>query len=169
MDASRWRLALIAIGGGLIAAPAPVTAHVGFVTRQVPVAASIETQLRAPHGCNGSPTVRLRMRLPKTVTAARPHPKAGWAISISGEGGAREVIWTGRLPANQTADFFISFDLDASARAGDLLYFPVVQECEVGVLRWIDMKGRPSAETPDGEPDDESTSPAPSIKLLPRR
>ncbi len=169
MDPSRWMLASVVIAAGLIAAPAQVAAHVGFVKRQIPVAASVETQLRTPHGCNGSPTVRLRMRLPKTVTAARPHPKPGWSISMSGEGVAREVIWTGRLPANQSADFPISFDLDASVRPGDVLYFPVVQECEAGVLRWIDMKGRPSAETPDGEPDDESTSPAPSIKLLPRR
>lgn len=169
MVASRWRLASVAIGAGLAVAPAPVSAHVGFVKRQIPVATSIETHLRAPHGCNGSPTVRVRMRLPKAVTAARPHAKPGWSISTSGEGGAREVIWTGRLPANQTADFPIAFDLDASAKPGDVLYFPVVQECEAGVLRWIDVKGRPSAEAPDGEPDDESASPAPSIKLLPRR
>jgi len=40
----------------------------------------------------------------------------------------------------------------------------VVQECAKGVSRWIDIKG---AETQGEERHDESSSPAPAIKLLP--
>ena len=146
----------------------PAAAHVGFVKRQVELAGAIELTLRTPHGCNGSPTLRLRMRLPRAVTSARPQRKEGWTTSQSGEGGAREVIWSGRLPDKQTGLFALIIELDGSVKAGETLFFPVVQECETGVARWIDMKGAPDGEAQDGA-HDEATSPAPSIRLLPRK
>ena len=144
-------------------------AHVGFTKRQAPLASTIDSILRVPHGCNGSPTVRLRMRLPKAVTGVRPQPKEGWTITQTGEGAAREVAWSGALSAKETGSFALSMDIDASVKAGEVLYFPLVQECEKGVSRWIDVKGRPSADAPDDENHDESTSPAPSIRFLPRK
>ena len=142
-------------------------AHVGFVKRQVPLARTIESALSVPHGCDGSPTLRVRMRLPRAVLAVRPQPKQGWTISMTGEGNAREIAWAGRLPAHETGVFALAIDLDASVKAGDVLYFPVVQECETGVSRWIDVKGKPSADMSPPDESDESSSPAPSIRLLP--
>ncbi|MFN3890623.1 MAG: DUF1775 domain-containing protein [Beijerinckiaceae bacterium] len=144
-------------------------AHVGFVKRQVPLAGSIDSILRVPHGCGGSATVRLRMRLPKQVTAVRTKGREGWSISVTVHNGAREIAWSGLLPARQTGEFGFAFDLDGSVKPGDVLYFPVVQECEKGVARWIDVKGKPSADAPDDEEHDENTSPAPSIRILPRK
>ena len=161
-----WLFLLIIASCALWAFPA--AAHVGFVKRQVELAGAIELTLRTPHGCNGSPTLRLRMRLPRAVTSVRPQRKEGWTISQSGEGGAREVIWSGRLPDKQTGLFPLTIELDGSAKAGETLFFPVVQECESGVSRWIDMKGAPDGEAQDGA-HDEATSPAPSIRLLPRK
>ena len=157
-----------ALAAGLLAAGGGASAHVGFVKRQVPAAPAMDLTLRVPHGCNGSPTVRLRMRVPKAVTAVRPAQKPGWTVAVSGEGASREIAWSGRLPATQTGEFSFSIDLDAAAKPGEVIYFPVVQECETGVSRWIDVKGRPSADAPPSDDHDESTSPAPSIRLLPR-
>lgn len=154
---------------GLAVGATPASAHVAFVKRQVPLAATIESTLRVPHGCNGSPTLRLRMRLPKAVVAIRPQAKEGWSVSFSGAGGAREVAWSGHLPAGKTGEFSFAMDVDASVKPGDVLFLPLVQECETGVARWIDVKGRPSADAPDDEQQDESTSPAPSIRFLPRK
>jgi uncharacterized protein YcnI len=165
----RAGLTLLISLAALVAGSAAAQAHVGFKTRQVPVAATIDSVLRVPHGCNGSPTLRLRMRLPKAVLAIRGKPKDGWTITQAGEGGAREIAWSGVLPAKQTGEFPLSMDIDPSVKPGDVLYFPVVQECEKGVARWIDVKGRPSADAPDDEEHDESTSPAPSIRFLPRK
>jgi len=165
--ARRTRLFLLIIASCALWA-FPAAAHVGFVKRQVELAGAIELTLRTPHGCNGSPTLRLRMRLPRAVTSARPQNKEGWTISQSGEGGAREVIWSGRLPDKQTGLFPLTIELDGSAKAGETLFFPVVQECETGVSRWIDTKGALDGEAQDGS-HDEATSPAPSIRLLPRK
>ncbi len=158
-------ISLAAVAG----ASAAAHAHVGFKTRQVPLAVTIDSVLRVPHGCNGSPTVRLRMRVPKAVVAIRAKPKEGWTMSQTGESGGREIAWSGALPAKQTGEFPLSMDIDSSVKPGDVLFFPVVQECEKGVARWIDVKGRPSADAPDDEEHDESTSPAPSIRFLPRK
>ena len=144
-------------------------AHVGFTMRQVPLALTIDAVLRVPHGCNGSPTLRLRMRVPKAVTGVRAQPKEGWTITLTGEGAMREVAWSGALPASQTGDFAVSMDIDASVKPGEIVFFPLVQECERGSLRWIDVKGSPSADAPDDGNHDESTSPAPSIRFLTRK
>jgi len=148
---------------GLLPA-SPASAHVGFAKRQVALAPSLELTLRVPHGCEGSPTLRLRMRLPRAVASVRPQPKEGWTVAQTGEGGAREVIWSGNLPDKQTGEFSFTMTLEASAKAGDTIHFPVVQECAKGVSRWIDIKG---AEAQGEERHDESSSPAPAIKLLP--
>ena len=147
---------------GLLPA-APVWAHVGFAKRQVVLAPSVELTLRVPHGCDGSPTLRLRMRLPRAVASVSPQPKDGWTVAQTGEGGAREVIWSGNLPDKQTGAFSFTMTIEASAKAGDTIHFPVVQECAKGVSRWIDIKG---AEAQGEERHDESSSPAPAIKLL---
>ena len=148
---------------GLLPA-APVWAHVGFAKRQVVLAPSVELTLRVPHGCDGSPTLRLRLRIPRAVASERPQPKEGWTIAQTGEGGAREVVWSGALPDKQTGEFSFTVTIEASAKAGDTIHFPVVQECAKGVSRWIDIKG---AEAQGEERHDESSSPAPAIKLLP--
>ena len=142
----------------------PVAAHVGFIKRQVALATSIDLTLRVPHGCEGSPTLRLRMRIPRAVASVRPQPKEGWSVAQTGEGGAREVIWSGGLPDKQTGEFSFAITLDAAAKAGDTIHFPIVQECARGISRWIDIKG---AEAPAEERHDESSAPAPAIKLLP--
>ena len=142
----------------------PVAAHVGFIKRQVALATSIDLTLRVPHGCEGSPTLRLRMRIPRAVASVRPQPKEGWSVAQTGEGGAREVIWSGGLPDKQTGEFSFTVTFEANAKAGDTIHFPVVQECAKGVSRWIDIKG---AEAPAEERHDESSAPAPAIKLLP--
>lgn len=145
----------------------PVAAHVGFIKRQVPLATSIDLTLRVPHGCEGSPTLRLRMRLPRAVASVRPQPKEGWTVAQSGEGGAREVIWSGNLPDKQTGEFSFAMTLEPAAKAGDTIHFPVVQECAKGVSRWIDIKGVETTEAPGEERHDGSSAPAPAIKLLP--
>ncbi|MBX9740794.1 MAG: DUF1775 domain-containing protein [Beijerinckiaceae bacterium] len=164
MKRALWRVVLI---GSLGLVSFPVSAHVSFVRRQIPRADTIDATLRVPHGCKGSPTLRVRMRLPRTVLTVTPRAGAGWSVESSGEGGAREIIWSGRLSDRQTGEFAFAFTLAPNAKAGDVLFFPVVQECEVGVERWIDMKGKPSADSSGSEPHDEATSPAPSIRLLP--
>jgi uncharacterized protein YcnI len=93
-------------------------------------------------------------------TAARA---LGVEISITARvtEGVTEISWSGgKLPDDWYDEFvfqgFLAGDLDPAKP----MYFPVVQECEKGVNRWIEVPapGKSSSDYPE---------PAPVLKLLP--
>jgi uncharacterized protein YcnI len=103
--------------------------------------------------------------------SVKPQPKPGWKLTISraklpqpidaGHGRmVSEVAWSGGLlPDDQFDEFKITMKLPD--RPGTTVYFPVVQECQAGVHRWI--------ETPDtGKPGAELKEPAPALQLTPK-
>ena len=54
--------------------------------------------------------------------------------------GVKEVVWSGgKLPDDNYDEFVISTFLTGSLKPNTTLYFPVVQECEQGISRWIDI------------------------------
>jgi periplasmic copper chaperone A len=151
-------------------------AHVTLETPSAPAGASYKAVLRVPHGCEGSATVRLRVRIPDGVLNVKPQPKPGWTIAavkeklanpvVLGHGREitetiREVSWSGgKLPDDYYDEF--AFRVVLPDLPGKTLYFPVIQECEKGVERWIEIP-EPGASRRDYE------KPAPELKLLPKR
>jgi uncharacterized protein YcnI len=77
--------------------------------------------------------------------------------------GVTEVDWSG---GNQTDEFYDEFvfrgTLTAGLPAGEILYFPVVQQCGDVTERWIEI---PAA----GQDADSLEAPAPGLKLLPKK
>ena len=74
--------------------------------------------------------------------------------------GIKEVDWSGgKLPDKTRQEFVIETYLTGSLKPNTTLYFPVVQECEQGVSRWIEIP-------PDGATHShEGKWPAPGVKL----
>ncbi|WP_027550655.1 YcnI family protein [Bradyrhizobium sp. Cp5.3] len=158
----------------LVASPA--AAHVTLETKQATVGASYKAVFAVPHGCAGSPTVKIRVQIPEGVIAVKPMPKAGWNVDVV-EGkyaseydyhgnklssGVKEVAWSGgRLSDKNYDEFIMHTVLTDSLKPNATLYFPVVQECETGVGRWIEIPT-------EGAGHSESKSPAPGVKLLPK-
>src|SRR4029450_3803866 len=75
--------------------------------------------------------------------------------------GATDTVWSGgKLPDDGSDEFvfngFLAGDLDPAKP----VYFPVVQECEKGVHRWIEIPA--SGKSPSDYPE-----PAPPLKSLP--
>jgi uncharacterized protein YcnI len=169
-------LTLIVAGTTLAAMPAG--AHVTLENRQASPGSYYKAVFAVPHGCAGSATVRIRVRIPEGVIAVKPMPKSGWtletvkgkyAASYTHHGatiaeGVREVIWSGGKLADDNYDeFVVATFLTGSLKPNTMLYFPVVQECEQGSSRWIDIpEGDKAAHGQD------SKSPAPGIKLIPK-
>jgi uncharacterized protein YcnI len=128
-----------------------------------------------PHGCAGSATVKLRVQIPEGVIATEPKPVDGWNVdTIKGKyageydvkgakvsEGIKEVAWSGgKLPDKTRQDFVIETYLTDSLKPNTTLYFPVVQECEQGVSRWIEIP-------PDGATHPhEGKWTAPGVKLM---
>ncbi len=127
---------------------------------------------RVTHGCKGSPTTAVTIRIPEGVLQAKPMPKAGWTIEIktrpldppvdSGHGvkirdAVTEVTWTGGRLENAHFDEFV-LSMRLPDKPGATLYFPMVQTCEKGLHDWT---GIPAA----GQKWGDLPEPAPFITL----
>jgi periplasmic copper chaperone A len=153
-------------------------AHVTLENRQAAVGSYYKAVFAVPHGCAGSATVKVRVQIPEGVIGVKPMPKPGWSVeAIKGKyaaeyeyhgaklsEGVKEVVWSGgKLPDDNYDEFVVSTYLTGGLNPNSMLYFPVVQECEQGVSRWIDI---PAAESAGHSHD--AKSPAPGIKLTPK-
>jgi len=155
-------------------AASPVSAHVFLEGKQATVGSGFKAVFVVPHGCSGSPTVKLRVQIPEGVIATEAKPVAGWNVETvkgkyAGEydykgakvsEGIKEVAWSGgKLPDKTRQEFEIETYLAGSLKPNTTLYFPVVQECAQGVSRWIEIP-------PDGATHShEGKWPAPGVKL----
>jgi len=155
-------------------AAAPVSAHVTLEGKQAAIGADYKAVFIVPHGCAGSPTIKLRVQIPAGVIATDAKPVDGWKLdTVKGEyagaydmkgakvsEGIKEVAWSGgKLPDKTRQDFVIETYLTDSLKPGTTLYFPVVQECEQGVSRWIEIPPEGATHAHEGK------WPAPSVKL----
>lgn len=172
MTRSRLRAAAAALG--LLGFAGTAFAHASIETKQVPADSYYKLVMRVPHGCDSSPTLKVRIQIPDGVTGVKPQPKAGWKLEIvkgklaqpvpDGHGGqitegVKEVIWTGQLPDEYYDEFVMRMKLPD--RPGETLNFPTVQECKKGFARWIEV---PEA----GKSIDDYAHPVPQVKLLPK-
>jgi uncharacterized protein YcnI len=164
------------IGAAVAALATPAVAHVTLETQEARIGAPYKAVLRVPHGCEDAATIALRVRIPDGVIAVKPMPKPGWTLTtVTGKyektytflhnaklsEGVVEITWSGgKLPDAWYDEFVFSTFLASDLEAGKTLYFPVVQECEKGVHRWIEIPaaGKTSADYPE---------PAPGLRLLP--
>ena len=171
----RTTLAVTGLLGGAFAASS-ADAHVTLENRQATPGSYYKAVFAVPHGCAGSATVKIRVQIPEGIIAVKPMPKAGWSVeTIKGKystsyelhgatisEGVKEVLWSGGKLADDNYDeFVLSTFLTGSLKPNTTLYFPVVQECEQGSSRWIEIPQ-------DGKPAHDSKSPAPGVRLMPK-
>lgn len=170
MLSSRSRGALVA---ALVSLSAPALAHVSFETAQTTPNSTFKAVLRIPHGCNGQPTLKVRVRIPEGIVAVKPMPKAGWklettkgayvrAYQVHGETvseGVTDIVWTGSLDDGFYDEFVFQARFTDAFQPGATVYFPVVQECEKGIEEWVQV---PAA----GEDPHHLASPAPGVKIV---
>ncbi len=165
--ATRAALAAAFLSALSAAAFAPAAhAHVTLETRQAPSGSYYKAVFRVGHGCDGSPTRTIRVRIPDGVVAVKPMPKTGWTLSTV-EGpyatpyeshgktitkGVTEVVWSGGTLPDAWYDEFVFQAKLPEKPAGAMLYFPVVQECEKGAHRWIEIPEPGKAGQDDKEP-----------------
>ena len=150
-------------------------AHPSFETRSAAVGSSYKAVIKVPHGCDGSPTTRVRVLIPEGVIGVKPKPMPGWSIETKRgpyarsykfyhgavlTEGVKEIVWSGKLPDDYYDEFVFSAFLTDSLAAGTTLHFPVYQDCEKGAHAWADVPA-------PGQDAHALKSPAPGIALLP--
>ena len=166
---------------GVVACCTTTLAHVALENGQAPVGSQYKAVLQVLHGCDGSATTTIRVRIPDGLVAVKPMPKAGWKLDVvTGKyakphslgraqvnEGVTEVAWSGgNLPDTFYDEFVFIATVAGDLQEGETIYFPVVQQCERGVHRWIDI---PTGSAPAGGHGEGGAQPAPGLKLLPRR
>lgn len=165
----------MAVFGALMVVTQTALAHVSLQVAEAPVGSTYKAVFQVPHGCDGRPTVAVRVKLPEGVIAVKPQPKAGWTLEkIAGayaksydyygtamREGITEVTWSGGSLADDEYDeFSLRLYLTSDLHAGQTLHFPVIQECPDGLAeRWIEV---PIA----GQSEDDLELPAPGLMLL---
>ena len=150
------------------------SAHVTLENRQAAVGSYYKAVFAVPHGCAGSATTKIRVQIPEGVIAIKPMPKPGWSVeTVKGKyateyelhgsklsEGVKEVIWSGGKLADDNYDEFVMATfLTPGLKPNSTLYFPVVQECEQGVSRWIEIPK-------DGTDGHDAKAPAPGLRLM---
>jgi uncharacterized protein YcnI len=172
------RISLLGFAGA-VALSSSALAHVTLERQEAPIGASYKAVLRVPHGCEGSATVALRVRIPEGYLNVKPMPKPGWKLEVkrgkyakpASQGDAKvsegviEVDWSGgNLPDAYYDEFVLTGYLGDDLPSGQTMYFAVVQECEKGVNRWIEI---PVAGARADHA--EQSEPAAGLRLLPKR
>ncbi|MBM3546764.1 MAG: YcnI family protein [Alphaproteobacteria bacterium] len=153
----------------------PAHAHVTLETQQAVAGTYYKAVLRVGHGCEGTPMHTIRVQIPDGVVAVKPMPKPGWQLSTKtgklaqpisdGHGGqitegVREITWSGGKLLDEHYDEFV-FRGRLPDKPNTTLYIPVVQECEKGVHRWIEIPA-------EGKKADDYKEPAPAVRILPK-
>jgi len=169
----RWTAGLaVCLSAGL------AQAHATLDPAQAPVGSYTRFAVRIPHGCQGSPTLVVRVALPEGFVSVKPMPKPGWQLTTTSgpyassyelhgrtlTNGVRELVWTGRLADEHYDEFVFQAHVAKSLPAGTNTMIPVVQECEQGQARWTappTAAGHDHGTSKDG--------PAPQILLQPAR
>ena len=153
----------------------PAIAHVTLESQEAKVGGGYKAVLRVPHGCSGSATTSIRVKVPEGMIGVKPMPKPGWTLPprpastprptscfkrSSPKASPRSAGRAESCPDDWYDEFVFTGFLSGDLEAGKTLYFPVVQECEKGVHRWIEI---PAA----GKSRSDYPEPAPELKLLP--
>lgn len=156
----------------LVAAPA--MAHVTANPDKGTAGAYFQTSLRITHGCDGSGTTAVHVKIPAGILSVRAQAKPGWQVTVTKRKlehpaaaihgktmteAVDEVVWTGGpLLDEQYDDFGLVMKLPDAA--GQTLWFPTVQQCANGENRWVEIPA-------NGAEWHSLAKPAPFVKLAP--
>ena len=131
------------------------SAHIDPDPKQAQAGERLTVDFTVEHGCDGSPTAQLDMRLPEGVADPAPETVDGWDGAVDVVDGDTIVTFAGGPLADDVEGTF-SVTMTLPPTPDTTIYFPFVQRCEIGEIRWI---GIPA------EPGDQLDEPAPAMEL----
>jgi len=152
----------------------PASAHVTIEKTSAPVGSFYKAVFTVPHGCDGSPTVKIAIQIPEGVISVKPMVKAGWSIDVKRGDyakpysflhgakmtqGPKEVTFTGATLPDAYYDEFVVVGTLAGVEPGQTLYFDTVQSCGEETVSWSD---HPTEEETGGHP----AHPAPALTIV---
>jgi uncharacterized protein YcnI len=126
----------------LLALATAAQAHVTLDQPQAAAGSSVRAVFKVGHGCDGSPTHTLVVRVPAAVKNAKPMPKPGWTLTVDDSATEGRVITWKAASREQwlREEFYDEFvvRLQAPAQPGPQ-WFKVLQLCEKGQGDWSEV------------------------------
>lgn len=127
-----------------------VEAHVTVEPKEAPAGSYAKLTFRLPHGCDGSATKKITVKIPEGFLSVKPQVHHKWKIEIKKQKLAKpatlhgaevnqvvsEVSWSGSPVSDEYMEEF-GMSVKLPDQSGTKLVFPVTQECVQGVKRWV--------------------------------
>lgn len=152
MNTNKIGLAALAIGAGAtlaLAVPLSASAHVGASASSTAAGSYSVITFSVPHGCDGSATTAITIDIPDDIVSVTPTVNSNWTIATTRvplepavedqTERTSQVTYTAKadpLAADQRDTFELSVKLP-DGEAGDVVEFPVTQDCVEGQTLWI--------------------------------
>lgn len=128
-------VAVTGLGMLVLGVAAPASAHVTLDPSTTDAGAMTVLTLEVPHGCAGSPTTELAVRMPDQVTDVSVEDLRRWTATVTDEG----VAFRPDRPLPDGAREQVSFSVRMPDEVGAELVFPVVQRCEAEEAAWTEV------------------------------
>jgi uncharacterized protein YcnI len=133
---------------GLVALGATsATAHVTITPSTTAAGATADLRVEIPHGCVGSATTAVSIRMPEGVSDVTASGTERWAVDQASDA----LTWTTDEPLPDAEHAEVEFSVRLPDDAGTTLVFPVVQQCEEGEAAWTEVAEHPEGEHGEGE------------------
>lgn len=160
--------ALIALG---LAGPA--SAHVTVTPEGTAAGSFTVVTVSVPHGCEGSPTTKVAIRVPEDILAVTPTRNPYYDVAkkieklpepVTDAHGnevterVASVVYTAKTPLPEGQRDAFELSLQIPEKPGETLAFPAIQTCAKGETAWTEI--------PTGDQDEEELEhPAPAFEI----
>lgn len=151
------------------------SAHVSISPDQGTAGSYSVLTVSVPHGCDGSPTTKVAIKIPKQIRSVTPTRNPLWDAEkvmtqldqpVTDSHGNKvtervgKVVYTAKepLPPGYRDAFELSLKLPETP--GKTLVFPTVQTCEQGETAWVQVPA-------SGQSAHDLSHPAPAVRVLP--
>lgn len=147
---------LVLLPTAALALAAPAQAHVTLRPAAAAAGSTTTLELAFEHGCDGSATTSLAVRLPDGVTDVTPVDDPRWEVSTTPAPGATVTFRAVTpIPDGSAASAALTVALPDE---DGVLVFPTVQGCVDGENAWLEA-------TADGAGEDSLELPAPTLTV----
>lgn len=158
---------------GSLALAGPASAHVTITPDTTAAGAYALLTVSVPHGCEGSATTKVAIKMPEEITSVTPTRNPFYTVTkkmqklatpIKDAHGNEvtervdQVVYTARtpLPDGQRDAFELSLQLPD--KSGETLAFPTIQTCQKGSTPWTEV-------ATSGQDPESLEHPAPSVTV----
>ena len=173
----RRTLTATAVAGGtaalMLAGISGASAHVGVTPDKTTANSYALLTFGIPHGCEESGTTKVTITLPAELNDAQPTVNPNWTAEKVTEQLAEpkkladgtsitkrtnQIVYTAKAPLEPSLRDALVLSVKLPDVAGKTLYFPTLQNCEVGQTDWSQLPA-------EGQDPHSLKAPAPSVTV----